>query len=122
MNIYIAHSQNFDFKVELYDSIKKSSLFKENVFVFPHEKEGEFLNSKEIIKNSCELVIAEVSYPSTGLGVELGWANAYNVPIICLYKEGCKISQSLKVLTNDFLEYSNKEDLIKKINNLSLKL
>lgn len=40
--------------------------------------------TKDIIK-TCDLMIAEVSLPATGLGIELGWAKAFKVPILCMY-------------------------------------
>ncbi|MDD4662162.1 MAG: hypothetical protein PHG24_02685 [Candidatus Pacebacteria bacterium] len=117
MNIYIAHSKDFDFKKELYEPIKKSSLSEDNLFIFPHEREDGFFDSKKFIKDDCDLIIAETSYPSTGLGIELGWANIYNIPIVCFYKKGSKISKSLQVVTDYFFEYSTEDDLIEKINN-----
>ena len=115
MKIYIAHSKDFDFKKELYEPIKNSSLSKEHLFIFPHEDKDNFVNSKEIIKDDCDLIIAEVSYLSTGLGIELGWANVYNIPVLCLSKKGSKVSKSLQVVTNNFIEYSNEEDLIENL-------
>ena len=112
MNIYVAHSKDFDFKKELYEPIRKSSLNSKHAFILPHEKSGKPFNSKDFLKDGCGLIIAEVSYPSTGLGIELGWADSYNVPIICIYKKGSKISGSLKVVSKSFVEYANSNELI----------
>jgi nucleoside 2-deoxyribosyltransferase len=35
---------------------------------------------------SCDLVVAEVTTPSLGVGYELGWATALNKPILCLHR------------------------------------
>ncbi len=35
---------------------------------------------------SCDLVIAEVSTPSLGVGYELGWAIALGKPVLCLHR------------------------------------
>ncbi len=115
MKIYIAHSRKFDFRKELYELIKNSSFFKEHAFIFPHEKTDELFNSKEFFQNGCDLVIAEVSYPSIGLGIELGWANMMKIPIISLYKKGFKISESLHFVSDKVLEYSSTNDLLEKI-------
>lgn len=72
------------------------------------------MNTKDIIKN-CDIVLAEVSLPATGLGIELGRASTYSIPIVCISKVGVKISDSLKFITKNFIEYSNSEDLIEKI-------
>ncbi|MDX9786096.1 MAG: nucleoside 2-deoxyribosyltransferase [Desulfobacterales bacterium] len=34
----------------------------------------------------CDLVVAEVSIPSLGVGYELGWATALQKPVLCLYR------------------------------------
>ena len=122
MKIYIAHSRNFDFQKELYNPIKNSPISKEHTFVFPHEESGEPFNSKELFQKGCDLIIAEVSHPSTSLGIELGWADMLNVPIACIYRKNYKISGSLKAVTKIFLEYSDTEDLINKIKEAILKL
>lgn len=112
MKIYVAHSSSFDFKKELYDPILKSSLIKKHTFHLPHQ--GTQTNSK-IFLEGCNLVIAEVSYPSTGMGIELGWADSFKIPIVCFYKKGTKPSSSLKSITNSIFEYTNSKDLLSKI-------
>jgi len=113
MKIYFGHSKGFDFKNELYKPIRGSALNREHEILFPHETD-EFFNSKDRIKN-CDLMIAEISYPATGLGIELGWAEMLKTPVLCVYRKGHKISGSLKVVTKDFIEYENTEDLVEKI-------
>ena len=115
MKIYVAHSRSFDFEKELYDPIKSSSLAREHAFIFPHGENAGPFNSKELFQSGCDLIIAEVSYPATGLGIELGWADMLRVPVICMYKNGAKISGSLKAVTNEFLEYSDTDDLIAQV-------
>ena len=115
MKIYIAHSRSFDFQKELYAPIQSSALIEEHAFIFPHIKNGEPFNSKEFFQNGCDLVIAEVSYPATGVGIELGWADMLRIPVICVYKIGVKTSDSLKVITSVFLEYSNTDELVSKL-------
>ena len=58
------------------------------------------------------MIIADVSKPSTGLGIELGWANVDNVKIYCIYKKGFKYSSFLKAVSDNFYEYSNELELI----------
>lgn len=112
MKIYIAHSRSFDFKKELYEPIRQSSLNNEHTFVLPHETSDDPFNSKDYLKNEVDLMIAEVSKPATGLGIELGWADSCKVPIICIYRKGSKVSGSLKVVSKNFVEYSNSKELI----------
>ena len=35
---------------------------------------------------SCDVVVAEVTAPSLGVGYELGWATALKKPVLCLYR------------------------------------
>ena len=113
MNIYISHSREFDFENELYKPIRESALNNSHTFFLPHENQKNS-NNLEILKNS-NLVIAEASFPSTGQGIEIGVANMLNIPVVCFYKEGKKISGSLKYATDKFITYLNSQDLISKI-------
>ncbi|MBQ1275923.1 MAG: hypothetical protein IIY15_01790, partial [Flavobacteriales bacterium] len=71
MNISISHSTNFDFEKELYEPILNSNRLKKHTFFLPEDR---VKNTREIIKN-CDIMIADVSYPSTGTGIEIGWAS-----------------------------------------------
>lgn len=114
MKIYVSHSGGFDYKNELYAPLKTSGLDAE--FIFPHENSSNSFNSKELFeKHLCDLVLAEVSLPATGQGIELGWADMFKIPILCVYKQNSKIAGSLKIITQDFIEYSDSTDLINKL-------
>ena len=73
MKIYIGHSSEFNYQDEIYDPIRGSIFNSLHEIILPHEiyKEAKDFITKDIIK-SCDLMIAEVSLPSTGLGIELG--------------------------------------------------
>lgn len=119
MKIYVAHSKNYDYQNELYIPIRQSSLNNEYEFILPHENSETPFNSRDLLKNhGCDIVLAEVSFPATGQGIELGWADAYEIPIVCIYKQGSKISGSLKVVTQEFVEYTDPHDMINKIETL----
>ena len=111
MKIYIAHSRDIDFINELYKPIKNSAELSNCEFILPHEKKQENNNNRMFYKN-LDMIIADVSKPSTGMGIELGWANDDNVKIYCIYKKGLKYSSSLKTVSNNFYEYSNEIELI----------
>jgi len=114
MRIYIGHSRECDFVKELYTPLKNSSLAKNHELVFPHYKSEKPFSSLNFLK-TCDLMIAEVSFPSTGLGIELGWADILKVPIVFIYKSSSRISGSLKAMSEKFIEYSSKEDLVEKL-------
>lgn len=112
MKIYIAHAKNSDFQKELYDPIKEGAFFARHTFIFPHE--GDPVDSKRVI-SECDLILAEVSLPSTGLGIELGWASDMGKKIVCIYKLGIKPSRSLNVVCQLFVSYRSRGELISSI-------
>lgn len=116
MKIYISHSSGYDYINKIYNPIINSDISKTNTFFFPHENKDKVSNTKDII-SSYDLVIAEVSLPSTGQGIELGWASYANTAILCIYEKGAQISSSLKLITNQFTEYEDTKDMIDKISN-----
>lgn len=103
-----------DFKKELYVPIRSSALNSRHEIILPHEKSSEQLDSKKVIP-TCDLVMVEMSLPSTGVGIEMGWADGAGVKILGLYKTGSKISGSVKVVCKDFIEYEDSETMVKKI-------
>lgn len=123
MKIYIGHSKELNFKDDLYSPIRESQLNSEHEIILPHEihQEASDFVTKDIIK-TCDVMVAEASFPATGLGIELGWANAFERPIICIYRRGSKIAGSLKVICENFIEYTDKEDLIEKLSSALSKL
>jgi nucleoside 2-deoxyribosyltransferase len=113
MKLFVVHSSSSDFKNKLYTPLRQSELNTEHEIHLPHENGKEQI-TKELIR-SCDAVIAEVSLPSTGEGIELGWASAFNVPVICISEKGAKVSNSLRFITSIFVEYSNSEEMIAKL-------
>lgn len=118
MRIYISHStdRSYDFRKFLYEPLQASSLMKDNTLIFPHERDygNEPRNMKEEIKRAA-FVLAEVSHPSTGSGIELGWANEHDVPIFCMYQYGRDYSRALLVLTKHIEHYSGATEMVEKI-------
>lgn len=115
MNIFVSHSSNFDYEHDLYRPLRTSPLNKQYDFFLPHEK-GQDVHTRKIIEGS-DMILAEVSHPSTGQGIEIGWADAAGVPIICMSKRGAKVSGSLAHLTKLFLTYSDSQDMVTQIKN-----
>jgi hypothetical protein len=114
MKIYLSHSGNHDYETELYAPLKSSDIARTHQILFPHDKENINQKSKNWIE-VADLVIAETSHPSTGQGIELGWADAAAKRILYFYKTGSKISSSLKFITEDSIEYSDATDMLKQL-------
>ena len=43
----------------------------------------------------CDVLIAEVSVPSHGVGYEIGFALNIGKPVLCLYQQGYKVSKMI---------------------------
>ena len=96
MKIYISHSSKCDYINKIYNPIKKSNLNKENTFFFPHDVNNKVINTKDVI-SKYDLIIAEVSLPATGQGIELGWADYAKIPILCIYEKGARNKFIIKI-------------------------
>jgi hypothetical protein len=117
MKIYVGHSKGFDYQAELYEPLRDSGLANRHEFIFPHQSSQELFDSKEELKK-VDYMIAEISLPSIGLGIEIGWANLYNVPIIAICKTGSKVSGSVKSIAQNIVEYNSSQELIDNLESL----
>lgn len=111
MKIYIAHSKDINYKEELYQTIRTDDSINKHNIILPHEINDKSNNDRNFYK-TIDLVIAECSKPSTGMGIELGWLYDENIPIYCIYKQNSKISTSIYTITNKIYEYKNKSELL----------
>ncbi len=88
---------------------KNCSLNKKHDIYYLYEVTTTPGSTKEIIKN-CDLVLAEASFPSTGMGIELGWADAFDKSIISIYKSEKPASSFLTVL-GPVIKYTDDSDI-----------
>jgi hypothetical protein len=114
MKIYLAHSTHFDFKEKLYTPIKNSPLATEHEWHFPHETDAPPEISRDMIKG-CDALVADVSAPSLGVGIEMGWADAFHVPVIAMNERGSKVSFSIDNVVTQRFEYENQGDMLAKL-------
>jgi len=113
MKIFVAHSSGFDFRTKLYKPLRDSSLNSVHEILLPQEGEVEEI-TRDMIRG-CDALIAEVSMPSLGAGIEMGWADAFQHPVIAVYEKGSNPSFSIDNVVTDRIEYEGPEDLIQKI-------
>lgn len=110
MKIFVAHSSNFDFRNKLYAPLRGSVLNSENEILLPQEGEIEEITRDMI--NGCDALVAEVSAPSLGAGIEIGWADAAGVPVIAMYEKGARPSFSIDNAVTERFEYENANDML----------
>jgi len=121
MKIFIAHSSNFDFKNKLYAPHRGSVLNTEHEILLPQETEPKIEITREMIQG-CDALAADVSQPSLGVGIEMGWADAFHVPVIAMHEKGSRVSFSIDNVVTHRFEYSGAEDMLVKLGNVLAKL
>ena len=66
--------------------------------------------------NECDILVAEVSTPSLGVGYEIAYAENLGKRIICIYDETINISAMIGGnKTIELLSYKNTDELITKL-------
>ncbi len=112
MKIYVTHSRGkFDFRDMLYIPLRGSILDPQHEIIFPHEFSDEPYDSRPLMA-TLGLFVAEVTYPSTGLGIELGVASERKVPIVCFCQLGHTYPRSVDRVTNVVYMYSSSNGII----------
>lgn len=113
MKIYVAHAgkEKWDFEGGLYAPLLESGLAAHHDFVLPYRHVKAMTHSENIIKG-CDLLLAEVTYPSLGCGIEMAWAKQYGVPVLAIHQEGSKASSSVQAITGNVVTYTDSRDLI----------
>ncbi len=110
MNIFISHPSSSSFLKELYEPLKNCPLIQEHSFYFPYDLGYE--KATRAVVEQQDLLVAEVSLPSTGQGIELGWATAKGIPVACFYKKGSTPSGALPYITQDIFAYTDTADFV----------
>ncbi len=66
--------------------------------------------------NECDILIAEVTVPSLGVGYEIGYAESLNKRIICLYQNDESISAMIKGNNSiTHISYDDVDELLTKL-------
>ena len=120
MKIYIAHSKGFDYQNELYAPVRNDESLNQHEVILPHEFSNTSSNTRDFYRD-IDLLIAECSYPATGLGIELGWAFDDNTPIYCIHKKGAKVSGSIYAVTENIFEYNDIDEMLEIIEKIAMK-
>ncbi|MHA1397990.1 MAG: nucleoside 2-deoxyribosyltransferase [Candidatus Heimdallarchaeaceae archaeon] len=88
------------------------------------ETEPKMVFSRDInwLKQSS-IIIAEVSEPSHGVGMEIMYAYEHNIPVVCLVNENKKpISRMISGSSHTLIiEYDSVAELLKLLNEITLK-
>lgn len=112
MRLYLAYPRTFALATELENFLKNSNFGVE--IIFPHEKHKQMMTPKDLLRDS-DMMVAEVSDPALGVGIEMGFASAFDVPVYCFFRKGVVPSPSLPLVADEVMMYANKEELFHRL-------
>lgn len=115
MKIYLVHSSKYNFREELYKPLQNSDLNKKYEIIYLYDQTDTPGSTKDLI-NSCDLVIAEVSLNSIACGIEIGWANSFDIPLVFIHKKDATPSKFLPLLSTNIISYNDSDDLVDNLN------
>ena len=110
MLIQFWHAKEGDYVNELYIPIKENNSLQSHTIILPHDGDVS-VNSRQTLQD-VDIFFAEVSYPATGLWIELWFAALYGTTIVCFSRKWVKIAWSLRYICKDFFEYEDADTMI----------
>lgn len=113
LKIYIMHSEKTDYKSILYKPLLESNIGRDNILILPMSKRFESTYIKDLLKDS-DIVICDLTNCNFFLKTEIKYANKLNKKIYYYINMNDKNKKKYK----DYIEYSNSEDFINKVNYL----
>lgn len=108
MRIYVSHASNSNYQADLYEPLIQA-LPNHELFLPHADANGERKTWDEL--RESDVVLAEVSRPSTGQGIELGWADSIGVPIIAIHRVDAKPSSAIAFVAKKITSYKDTQDL-----------
>jgi nucleoside 2-deoxyribosyltransferase len=91
----------------------------DNIFEFENKLQPAEIFERDIrMLNECDVVIAEVSNPSLGVGYEICYALERQIPTLGLFQPGIFVSRMILGNTSPYLtlsEYNNEKALVEQM-------
>lgn len=110
--VYVIHSTHFDYKTELYQKLRKSSLNKKVNFILPHEFSDNQYDSETLMRTQKDLeILIDLSRVSEGSTFEHALAKGIEIPITGIAKKGSNIKKYRELACNHFFLYDEIEDI-----------
>lgn len=108
VQIYLSHASASNYETELYEPLTVG--LPKHQLILPHSPGLIDTKTFELLRGA-DLVIAEVSQPSTGQGIELGWADGMGIPIVALHRAGATPSSAISLVAKKVASYKDVRDL-----------
>ena len=112
LNIYFIHSTKLDYNNLIYKKVLSSSVCLGHNLMLPQTKEYQEKYTKDLMQKA-DIIIAEVSNPTFGLGLELKWLQKQDKPKLFLSLNN-EIPKKYKKYVNNF-KITNEETYLKTI-------
>jgi hypothetical protein len=112
LKVYVATSPGVDFRTELYGPLRAglgdmAELFCRNA----NAADPAFTRAWV---QDADVLVVDISGASTEVGIELGWADAFGVPIVAIVRAGEKWSPAAaRLSTHGVLTYSEVDELVR---------
>jgi hypothetical protein len=115
LRVRVGHATGYDYEAQLYAVLRGLKLPTDATVSLPHAGGATGDCTKSFFAAGCDLFIAEVSAPSTGLGMELAYADMHGVPVVCVHRSDCRPSSSVKMVSQTILGYESPEELARHV-------
>jgi hypothetical protein len=116
VRIYFSHATNSSFAAPVAEVLRAAL---KHEIIFPHQDSLAPLEIRPLFQAGViDLVVAEVSCPSTGQGIELAWAAEANIPILCIYRNTTTPSRALEMIDARLMPYDACHEVVGFIDNL----
>ena len=115
--LYVGHAtKDFDFEGLLYSPLQHSDIALSHQLILPHAAGGGPFKSEALFKNADGdlLMLADLSVPSIGLGMEIAWARQYKIPVLFCAQTGSSPSSAAEFVWGTryrLISYKNAEAL-----------
>jgi len=113
LKIYIMHSEKIDYVSNLYKPLLESNIGKENLLILPMSKRFESTYVKDLL-NDSDIVICDLTNSNFFLKTEIKYANKLDKKVYYFINTDDKNKKKYK----DYIEYSDINDFINKVNTL----
>ena len=113
LKIYIMHSEKIDYVSNLYKPLLEGNIGKENLLILPMSKRFESTYVKDLL-NDSDIVICDLTNSNFFLKTEIKYANKLDKKVYYFINTDDKNKKKYK----DYIEYSDINDFINKVNTL----
>ena len=103
--------------LEKYGTVLDKHVASKNVFNLEKSSTEEEIYTRDVKWiDECDLVVAEVSVPSIGVGYEIAYAEKLNKKVICLCDESITASAMIAGNKNiELIKYKNEKELLNEL-------